>query len=51
MDLIHEEHVARLQIGEDRRQIARALEYRAGRLSQADAEFGRENIGGPKINT
>jgi hypothetical protein len=59
MDLVDEQYVARLQVGEECGEIARSLEHRAGRLAQIDAELGGENVasvvlprpGGPKINT
>ena len=44
MDLIDEQHVARLQVGEDRRQIAGPLEHRTCALAQAHAELGRDDV-------
>ena len=44
VDLVHEQHIARLQIGQDRGQVARPLEHRARSLAQADAEFVRDDV-------
>jgi hypothetical protein len=44
MDLIDEQHIARLQIGQDRRQVAGPLQHRSGGLAQADAEFGGDDV-------
>ena len=39
MDLVDEQHVARLQVGQQRREIAGPLEHRTGGLAQVHAEF------------
>ena len=44
MDLVDEQHIARLQIGEDRREIAGPLEHRARGLAQVDAELGGDDV-------
>ncbi len=44
MNFVDEEHVARLEIGQDRRQVAGPLEHRAGRLPHADAEFVCDDV-------
>ena len=44
MDLVDEQHVARLQIGQQRRQIAGTLEHRARGLAQVDAELGGDDV-------
>ena len=45
MDLIDEQHIARLQIGQLRGQIRRALQHRAGGLAQIHAQLHRDDIG------
>ncbi len=45
MDLVDEQDVVRFQIGQDRRQVARALEHRARRLAQVDAHLARNDVG------
>ena len=45
MDLVDEQHIARLEVGQDRGEVALALEHRAGGLAQAHAEFGGEDVG------
>ncbi len=44
MDLVDEQHVARLEVGEQRGEIARALEHRARRLAQVHAELVRDDV-------
>ena len=44
MDLVDEQHVARLEIGEERRQIAGALDDRAGGRAEADAQLARDDL-------
>ncbi len=44
MDLVDEQHVARLQIGQQRRQIAGARDHRAGGRAEADAELARDDL-------
>ena len=44
MDLVDEQHVVRLEVGEQRREIAGALEHRARRLAQVDAELVRDDV-------
>ena len=44
MDLIDEQHVARLQIGQDRRQVAGPLQHRTGGLAQVDAQLGGDDV-------
>ena len=44
MDLVDEQHVARLEIGEQRREVAGPFEHRSRRLAQVDAELVRENV-------
>ena len=44
MDLVDEQHVARLEVGEQRREVAGALEHRARRLAQVDAELVRDDV-------
>ena len=44
MDLVDEQHVARLEIGEQRREVARALEHRPGGLAQVDAQLVRDDV-------
>ena len=41
MDLVDEQHVARLQVGEQGRQVAGPLEHRPGGLAQVHAQFVR----------
>ena len=45
MDLVDEEHVVFFEIGEQRGQIARALEHRTRGLAQIDAHFGSHDMG------
>src|SRR5450759_1729016 len=44
MDLIHKKHITRLQIGENRRNVARPLEHWAGGLAQIHAELGCNDV-------
>ena len=44
MNLVDEQHVARLQIGEQCREIAGPLEHRARGLAQVDAELGGDDV-------
>ena len=44
VDLVDEQHVARLQIGQDRGEVAGALDHRAGGGAEADAEFARHDL-------
>ena len=44
MDLVDEQHVARLEVGQERGEIAGALEHRSRRLAQVDAELVREDV-------
>ena len=45
VDLIDEEHIARLQVGQDGREIPGALQHGAGGLAQADAELRGDDVG------
>ncbi len=45
MDLVDEEHVARLEIGEKRREVARAHQHRARRRAESHAQFARHDLG------
>ena len=44
MDLIDEQHIARLQVGEQRGEIASALDHRARRTAQIDPEFIGDHV-------
>ncbi len=44
VDLVDEEHVARLEVGEQRREVARALEHRPGSLAQVHAHLARDDV-------
>src|SRR5512146_529478 len=44
MDLVDEQHVARLEVREDRRQVAGALKHRPGSLAQVDAHLARDDV-------
>ncbi len=44
VDLVDEQHVARLQVGEDRGEVAGALDHRPGGGAEADAEFARDDL-------
>ena len=45
MDLIDEQHIARLQVGQQRGQVAGPLEHRTGGLAQIDAQLGGDDVG------
>ena len=45
VDLVNEQHVARLQVGQDRGQVAGALDHRAGGGAEAHAELARDDLG------
>ena len=45
MDLVDEQHVAGLQIGQQRREIAGARDHRAGGGAEADAELAGDDLG------
>src|ERR1019366_3533846 len=40
-----EQHIARLQVGQDRREIAGTLDHRPGGGAEADAQFARDDLG------
>jgi hypothetical protein len=45
MDFVDEQHVVALfEVGEQRREVARALQHGAGRLPQVDAHFPRDDV-------
>ncbi len=44
VDLVDEQHVARLQVGQDRGQVAGALDHRAGGGAEADAQLARDDL-------
>ena len=44
VDLVDEQHVARLEIGELRREIAGLGDHRAGGRAEIDAEFARDDL-------
>ena len=44
VDLVDEEHVALLEIGEQRREVARLGDDRAGGGAEIDAEFARDDL-------
>ena len=44
MDLVHEEDVARLEIGQDRGEVARPLEHGSRRLAEIHAELVRDDV-------
>src|SRR5262245_64920819 len=44
MDLIDEQHIARLQVRQHRGEIARTLEHRPGGLLHLDAELRRDDV-------
>jgi hypothetical protein len=44
VDLVDEEHLPGLEVGEDRREIAGLLEHRTGRRSHGDAELVRDHV-------
>jgi hypothetical protein len=45
VDLVDEQHVVRLEVGQQRGQVAGALEHRAGGLAQVDAHLGGDDVG------
>src|SRR5581483_2224764 len=45
MDLVDEQDVARLEVGEDRGEVAGALEHRGGSRAQVHAELARDDVG------
>ena len=45
VDFVDEQHIVGLEVGEQRGQIAGALEHRAGSLAQIDAHLGRHDVG------
>ena len=44
MDLIDEQHVARLEVGEQRREVARPLQHGSRGLAQVDLELVRDDV-------
>ena len=44
MDLVDEQHVVRLQVGQQRGQVAGALDHRAGGLAQVDAQLVGDDV-------
>ena len=44
MDLVDEQHVARLQVGQDRGQIAGPGDHRARGRPKADTQFVRDDL-------
>ena len=44
VDLVDEQHVARLQVGEQRGEIAGALDHRPGGGAEADAQLARDDL-------
>jgi hypothetical protein len=44
VDFVDEQHIVRFQIGQQRRQIAGALQHRAGGLAQIDAHLARNDV-------
>jgi hypothetical protein len=44
VNLVNEQHVVRFQIGQQRRQVARALQHRAGGLAQVDTHLARDDV-------
>jgi hypothetical protein len=44
VDLVDEQHVVRLQVGQQRRQVAGTLDHRAGGLPQIHAELVRDDV-------
>jgi len=44
MDLVDEQHIARLQIGQDGGQIPRSLDHRARGRAEADAQFAGDDL-------
>jgi hypothetical protein len=44
VDLVHEQHVARLQVGEDGGEVPGALQHRAGGGAEAHAQLARDDL-------
>ena len=44
VDFVDEQHVARLQVGEDRREVARLLEHGTGRRPHRDAQLVADDV-------
>ncbi len=44
VNLIHEQHIARLQVGQDCRQVTGTLEHRAGSLPQIHVQLGGDDM-------
>ena len=44
VDFVDEQHVARLQIGQDRRQITGPLDHRPGRRAKPNPELARDDL-------
>ncbi len=44
MDLVDEQHVARLQVGQERREIAGALDHRPGGGAEAHRHLARDDL-------
>ena len=44
MDFVNEQDIVRFQIGQQGCQIARAFQYRPGRLAQVHTQFARDNV-------
>ena len=44
MDLVDEQHIARLQVGQDGGEVAGALDHRAGGGAEADPELARDDL-------
>ena len=45
VDLVDEQHVARLQVGQDGGEVAGALDHRAGGGAEADAQLAGDDLG------
>jgi hypothetical protein len=45
VDLVDEQDVVRFEVGQQRRQVARTLQHRAGGLAQVDAHLARDDVG------
>jgi hypothetical protein len=44
VDLVDEQHVVRFEVGQQRGQVAGALQHRAGGLAQIDAHLGGDDV-------
>ena len=44
VDLVDEQHVVRFEVGQQRGQVARALQHRAGGVAQVDAHLARDDV-------